>query len=156
MKYSCALIAVSDMETSKRFYMDIFGLKVGVDLGENVFFTDGFALQYDYARLAGIDPASVLKKSHNFELYFEKEDFDGFLAKLEKRKDIDYVHKAKKYPWQQRVVRIYDPDKHILEIGESMASIVKRYLAEGKTIEETAVIIQHPVAAVQAMADNKL
>jgi catechol 2,3-dioxygenase-like lactoylglutathione lyase family enzyme len=156
MKYSCALIAVSDMEISKRFYTDLFGLKVGVDLGENVFFTDGFALQHDYAKLAGLEPNSVIKRSHNFELYFEEENFDAFVEKLEKRKDIEYVHKAKKYPWQQRVVRIYDPDKHILEIGESMASIVKRYLAEGKTIEEIAVIIQHPVAAVQAMAGNTL
>jgi catechol 2,3-dioxygenase-like lactoylglutathione lyase family enzyme len=156
MKFSCALIAVSDMEASKRFYTGLFGMKVSVDLGENVFFTDGFALQYDYARLAGLDPGSVVKRSHNFELYFEEENFDVFINKLEKRKDIDYVHRVKKYPWQQRVVRIYDPDKHIIEIGESMASIVKRYLAEGKTIEETAVIIQHPVAAVQAMANNKL
>jgi hypothetical protein len=144
------------MEASKRFYMDLFDLKISVDLGENVFFTDGFALQYDYARLAGIDPDTVMKKSHNFELYFEEENFDAFLKILEKRKDIDYVHKVKKYPWQQRVVRIYDPDKHIIEIGESMAYIVKQYLAEGKTIEETAVIIQHPVAAVQAMVENKL
>jgi catechol 2,3-dioxygenase-like lactoylglutathione lyase family enzyme len=156
MKFGCALIAVGDMEASTRFYTGLFGLKVSVDLGENVFFTDGFALQYDYAKLAGLDPGSVVKKSHNFELYFEEENFDAFLKQLEQRKDIDYVHRVKKYPWQQRVVRIYDPDKHIIEIGESMASIVKRYLAEGQTIEEIAVIIQHPVAAVQALAGNTL
>jgi catechol 2,3-dioxygenase-like lactoylglutathione lyase family enzyme len=156
MKFSGTILAVSDMEASKRFYAGLFGLKIGVDLGENVFFTDGFALQHDYARLVGFNPDTVKNKSHNFELYFEEENFDAFLKKLEKRKDIDYVHRMKKYPWQQRVVRIYDPDKHIIEIGESMASIVRRYLAEGKTIEEIADIIQHPAAVVQAMAENKL
>jgi len=156
MKFSGPIIAVSDIEASKRFYIEIFDQKIGVDLGENVGFTSGLSLQFNYARLAGVDPGSVVKKSHNFELYFEEENFDGFLKKLEKRKDIDYVHRVKKYPWQQRVVRIYDPDKHIVEIGESTASIVKRYLAEGKTVEETAQIIMHPVAAVQAMAENKL
>jgi catechol 2,3-dioxygenase-like lactoylglutathione lyase family enzyme len=156
MKFSGPLIAVSDIEASKRFYIEIFDQKIGIDLGGNVFFSGGFSIQLDYAGLVGIDPDSIIKKSHNFELYFEEEDFDTFIKKLDKRKDISYVHRVKKYPWQQRVVRIYDPDEHIIEIGESMASIVRRYLAEGKTVEETAQIIQHPVAFVQAVADGKI
>ena len=42
--------------------------------------------------------------------------------------EIEYVHPLRKYEWQQRVVRIYDPDMHIIEIGESMAMIARRYL----------------------------
>jgi catechol 2,3-dioxygenase-like lactoylglutathione lyase family enzyme len=156
MKFSGSIIAVSDMEASKRFYLEIFGQKIGVDFGENVGFTSGLSLQQNYAGLAGIDPGTVVKRSHNFELYFEEDDFDGFLKKLEEREDIKYVHPPKKYPWQQWVVRIYDPDMHIIEIGETMAAVARRYLAEGKTVEETAQIIQHPVEFVQAAADNKL
>ena len=156
MKFVCPLIAVSDIEASKRFYQEIFNQEVTLDLEANVSFNGGFAIQLDYAGLLGLDSDSVVKKSHNFEMYFEEDDFDSFLGKLEKRNDISYVHPPKKYPWQQRVVRIYDPDKHIIEIGESMAAIAKRYLEEGKTVEETSHIIQHPIAFVQAVADGKI
>ena len=156
MKFVCPLLAVSDIEASKKFYKEIFNQEVTLDLGANVSLSGGFALQLDFAGILGLDPDSVVKKSHNFEMYFEEDDFDSFLMNLEKRNDISYVHPAKKYPWQQRVVRIYDPDKHIIEIGESMVIIAKRYLAEGKTVEETAQTIQHPVAFVQAVADGKI
>lgn len=156
MKFAGPIIAVSDIEASKKFYTELLGQQIGMDFGINVGFNSGLSLQQDYADLAGIDPRSVIKKSHNFELYFEEEDYEGFLEKLGKRKDIEYVHHTRKYPWQQRVIRIYDPDKHIIEIGEAMAAIVRRYLAEGKTVEETAELIQHPIEYVQSVANNKL
>lgn len=155
MKYVSPLLAVSDLEASKKFYQDIFDQEVDLDLGINISFNGGFAIQYQFAELLGLDPDSVVRKSHNFELYFEEDDFDSFLERL-KGYTVDYVHPPKQYPWQQRVVRIYDPDKNIIEIGESMAVIARRYLAEGKTVEETAEIIQHPVEFVQAVVDNKI
>ena len=156
MKFVCSLIAVSDLETSKRFYQEVFNQEITMDLGANVSFSGGFAIQLDFPGLLGLDPDSVAKKSNNFEMYFEEDDFDAFLKKLELRDDIEYIHPAKKYPWQQRVVRIYDPDKHIIEVGEAMAAIARRYLAEGKSIEETAQIIQHPVEFVQNVANGKV
>ncbi len=32
---------------------------------------------------------------------------------------------------------IYDPDKHIIEVGESMAVVANRFLNKGFSIEET-------------------
>ena len=52
MKYSGTIIAVSDMETSKNFYTELFDQKIGLDFGENVGFTSGLSLQYNYAGLA--------------------------------------------------------------------------------------------------------
>lgn len=150
MKYSGTLIAVKDVEVSKKFYGDLFDQKVVLDLGWNVCFSGGFYIQQEFATLLGLDPASVVQKSHNMELYFEVEDFDAFLKKLEGYPNIKYVHPPKKHDWQQRVVRIYDPDNHIIEIGESMEVIAKRYVKEGYSVEETAKIIQHPVEAVQS------
>lgn len=83
------------------------------------------------------------------ELYFEVDNFDEFLNKLKDYSEIKYVHPPKKHEWQQRVVRIYDPDYHIIEIGESMAVIAKQYLKDGYSVEETAEIIQHPVEFVK-------
>ena len=50
---------------------------------------------------------------------------------------------------QQRVVRIYDPDFHMIEIGESMEVIARRYLSQGLSVEEVSEIIQHPVEFVR-------
>jgi len=155
MKFVCPLIAVSDLEASKRFYTEILGQEIAMDLGWNISFSGGFAIQLNFDKLLELDPDSVIKRSHNFELYFEEDDFDALLKRLEKGKDIEYVHPPKKHDWQQRVVRIYDPDKHIIEIGESMAVIARRYLAEGNSIEDTAHIIQHPVEFVQFIAQGK-
>ena len=83
------------------------------------------------------------------QLYFEVEDFDEFLLLLEKHKEVKLVHPPKKYEWQQRVVRIYDPDFHMIEIGESMEVIAKHYLPQGLSAEKVSEIIQHPIEFVK-------
>lgn len=148
MKFRCALLAVKDIEVSKHFYSELFDQKVVLDLGKNVAFDGGFAIQEDFSWLVGLSEDSVAFKSHNMELYFEVDDFDAFLDKLGSF-NIQYVHPPKKHEWQQRVVRIYDPDWHIVEIGDSMAVIARRYLAQGYSLEETAKIIQHPLKFVE-------
>ncbi len=151
IKFGCAVIAVKDVEVSKKFYGELLDQHVVADLGWNVTLSGGFALQQEFDWLCGIPKETMRKRSHNMELYFEVKDFEGFLKKLEAYPDIQYVHPVKKHEWQQRVVRIYDPDGHIIEIGESMAVIAKRYLAEGLSPEETAKRIQHPIQFVNAV-----
>ncbi|WP_312640378.1 glyoxalase/bleomycin resistance/dioxygenase family protein [Hydrogenoanaerobacterium sp.] len=149
MQFKLVLLAVKSVEVSKRFYEQLFNEKVVFDLGRNVTFSGGFAIQEDFAWLTDLPNESVIKRSNNMELYYEVDDFDSFLQKLNHYKDVEYVHPPKKHEWQQRVVRIYDPDQHMIEIGESMAVIAKRYLAEGYSVEETASIIQHPAEFVE-------
>ena len=135
MKFELPLLAVQDVEVSKKFYKQLFEQEVVLDLGKNVTFSGGFAIQEDFAWLTDIDPDSFVRKSHNMELYFEVEDFDAFLHLLEQHSEVKLVHPPKKHDWQQRVVRIYDPDLHMIEIGESMEVIAKRYLAQGLSAE---------------------
>ena len=149
MKFKLALLAVKDVNVSKQFYKELFDQKVVLDLGRNVTFSGGFAIQEDFAWLTDLPVNSVMEKSNNMELYFEVDNFDAFMQKMRDYRNIEYVHQSKKHEWQQRVVRIYDPDHHIIEIGESMAVIAKRYLAEGYSIEETSKIIQHPIEFVE-------
>nr|UWI50819.1 glyoxalase/bleomycin resistance/dioxygenase family protein [Clostridioides difficile] len=149
MKYQCSLLAVNDVEVSKKFYGELFDQKVVLDLGRNVSFSGGFAIQEDFAWLTGLNPDTVVQKSHNMELYFEADDFDEFIEKLKLYKDVEYVHQPLRYEWKQRVVRIYDPDKHIIEVGESMEVIARRYLDEGYSVEEVSKIIQHPIEFVE-------
>lgn len=156
MKYQCTLLAVKDVEVSKKFYGELFGQTVKFDLGWNVTFSGGFAIQQNFGWLTNIPESEIVSKSNNMELYFEVDDFDAFIKQLDTRGDIVYVNKPMTHEWKQRVVRIYDPDFHIIEIGESMAVIARRYLTQGFSVEETAKTIQHPIAFVEAVKNGIL
>ncbi len=149
MKFQLPLIAVSDLKTSRAFYENVLSQKATMDLGTNLSFENGaFALQEDYAGLAGTS-VCIGTKANDHELYFEEEDFDGFVNHLETFPDIEYVHKAKEYPWGQRVVRFFDPDCHIIEVGESMRSVFRRFYKEGMSAEQVAERTMHPLEYVK-------
>lgn len=138
MKFLGTLISVSDIKKSRKFYEDVFGLKVAMDVGANLTFDCGLFLQQDYDKLLGIPKDKILKEPNNMEVYFEEEDLDSFMKILRKRSDIRYVHDVREYPWGQRVVRFYDPDGHIIEVGEDMKKVVERFLNSGLSKEQTA------------------
>lgn len=140
MKFICPLIVVNSMEVSRNFYEKVLGQKVQYDFGENVSFEGGFAIHLisHFSDLISINKNDIIQKSNNSELYFEEEDLDSFLQKLKAMDSIEYVHELKEQPWGQRVVRFYDPDMHIIEVGEPMGSVVKRLLSEGSSVEETS------------------
>jgi len=75
---------------------------------------------------------------NNFQLYFEVEDLDYWQNKISSTEGIEFIHKAKEYPWGQRFFRFYDYDKFIVEVAESMESVAKRFLSQGLSVEETA------------------
>lgn len=140
MKFICPLIVVNNMEISRNFYEKVLNQKVQYDFGENVSFEGGFAihLKSHFSDLININKNDIIQKSNNSELYFEEEDLDSFLQRLKNIDSIEYVHGLKEQPWGQRVVRFYDPDMHIVEVGEPMESVVKRLLSEGSSVEETS------------------
>jgi len=140
MKFICPLIVVNNMEISRNFYEKVLDQKVQYDFGENVSFEGGFAihLKSHFSDLININKNDVVQKSNNSELYFEEDDLDTFLQKLKDIDSIEYVHGLKEQPWGQRVIRFYDPDMHIVEVGEPMESVVKRLLSGGSSVEETS------------------
>ena len=149
MQYQGTLIAVSDMEKAKQFYETVMEQKVIMDLGVHVAF-GGFSLQSNYAELVGADlPGKT--QPNNFQLYFEVEDLDYWQNKISSTEGIEFIHKAKEYPWGQRVMRFYDYDKFIVEVSESMASVAKRFLAQGLSVEETAERTMYPVEFVKSL-----
>ena len=137
MRYISTLIAVRDLAASLRFYREALGMEVVQDFGDNVVLSGGVALQTleSWREFLGGKPVSL--RSHTGELYFEETDMDGFLERL-KAMDISYVHPPLEHRWGQRVVRFYDPDRHIIEVGENMAAVCRRFLDSGLTPEQTA------------------
>ena len=139
MKHICMLISVADINAARKFYEDLFGLEVFQDYGRNIAFTCGLALQQDFEWLVNVPKEKVLKKSNNAEIVFEEQDFDGFLNKLKEYPDIEYLGEVIEHSWGQRVIRFYDLDGHIIEVGEDMKMVIKRFLAAGMTMEEVSV-----------------
>ena len=139
MKYICSVISVADINAARRFYEELFGLEVFQDYGKNIAFSCGLALQQDFDWLIGLPKEKVIKKSNNAEIVFETQDFDGFLNKLKQYPGIEYLGEVIKHSWGQRVIRFYDLDGHIVEVGEDMKMVIKRFLATGMTMEEVSV-----------------
>jgi len=152
MKFLNPMIVVSNMEKSKQFYYEVLGLEVIVNFGANVTLTGGIALQTkdSWLTFIGKQDGEVCFGGNAAELYFEEDDFDGFIQKINNIKGINYVHNMIEHSWGQRVVRFYDPDKHIIEVGENMIVVVKRFLNSGLSIEETAITMDVSVDYVKS------
>ncbi|MCQ2356973.1 MAG: VOC family protein [Methanocorpusculum sp.] len=158
MRFVCPLVVVKDIAASVRFYRELFGLEIEYDFGENVSFADGPALQSlsSFAQMTGVFEETIFCRPHNMELYFEEEAFDAFVSRLKAMPGIRYVHEVIEHPWGQRVVRIYDPNLHMIEIGESMEVVIRRCLAGGMSVEETAAKTQHPPEMVERIKNSGL
>ena len=152
LKYKCPLLVVSNMEKAVTFYEEVIGDRVAMSFGENVQFEGGFALQEINKWKAMIHKNTVRRKSNDAELYFEEEDFDDFLEYLKEFPEIQYVHPVEEAPWGQRVIRFYDPDFHIIEVGEPMDAVIKRLFASGMTVEQVSEKSQYPIEYVKRFA----
>ena len=149
MKIKNPMLVVTDIDKSVEFYKKVLGLHVIMDFGANKTLTGGLALQTleTWQEFIGYDDISF--GSNNYEVYFEEDDFDKFAEKL-KKCDVKYVHPVKEHSWGQRVVRIYDPDKHIIEIGENIKVVCRRFLDSGMTPEQVAERMDVPMKFVNA------
>ena len=115
MKMKNPMLVVADIDKSVEFYKKVFGLHVIMDFGANKTLTGGLALQTVETYKDFIGKRDISFGGNNFEIYFEEDNFDEFADKL-KECDIEYVHPIVEHSWGQRVVRFYDPDKHIIEV----------------------------------------
>lgn len=155
--FQSAVIFVKDIETSRSFYEGLLGQQVLMDHGPNVGFEGGFAIwQAEHAwQIIDHQPPGTPGPlgSHNLELYFETEDVETAVARLVDA-DVPVVHPLREQPWGQRVIRVYDPDHHVVEIGEPMPSVIRRFLGQGLSIDEVALRTSMPLNVVQQVADG--
>lgn len=144
MKFETTLLAVKDMSKSLAFYKEIFDQDIKIDLGWNKTLTCGLTLQENFDKLLELPKENMKFKTYNMEIYFETEDMDNFMEQLRNHPEVEIVHELKTYPWKQRVIRIFDPDYHIIEVGESMKSIAFKEFKKGLSVKEVAKEIEHP------------
>ena len=120
MKLKNVLIVVKDMEKSVAFYKELFGLDVILDQGGNVILTEGLVLQ-DICYWENALGRKCIPENNMTELYFEEKDLDAFEKKLENYPEtIRYVNRRMAHSWGQQVIRFYDPDGNLIEVGTPM------------------------------------
>ena len=120
MKFKGTLIVVQDCRRALKFYSDMFGLQLVADNGGNMELTDHLYLQESayWRSFTGKHP--VPKNDHS-ELYFEETDIEGFVERLEALyPETEYINRLMQHSWGQKVVRFYDPDGNLIEVGTPM------------------------------------
>ena len=102
-----------------KFYKKIFGLHVVTDFGANKTLTGGLSLQTLETYKDFIGTDEISFGGNNFEIYFEEDDFDNFI------------------------------DKHIIQVGENITVVCRRFLDSGMTPDEVAVHMDISVEFVE-------
>lgn len=138
LKNCSTALFVKDIEVSKNFYLNILGLSINLDFGKNVIFNNGFAIweiQDSQIIPVKLEINKISDNSVNrFELYFETENLSEVYSIL-KNKNVRFLHDIHEESWGQQTIRIFDPDNHLIEIGESMKQFVGRHFRQGLTFE---------------------
>lgn len=120
MKLKNVLIVVKDIEKSKQFYHDLFGLDTILDNDGNMILTEGLVLQEEKIWQQFLEK-DIIPRSNSCELYFEEPDIEAFAEKLEKLyPDILYVSRLMAQSRGQKVIRFYDLDGNLIEVGTPM------------------------------------
>ncbi len=160
LKNCTPVLFVKDAGISRKFYTEILGFTVVMDNGGiNLFFKEGFAVWQ-------INPDNIIPKTlgaenitnsenvSRFELCFETDELDKIYQTL-KKNSVKFLHEINTEIWGQRTIRFYDPDEHLIEVGEEMSIFLKRiYEEEGKDLEATAKRTFMPLKALKHFVEG--
>ncbi|MCQ2522350.1 MAG: VOC family protein [Lachnospiraceae bacterium] len=117
MKLKNILIVVKNIEEARKYYHDLFGLEMILDNDGNMILTEGLVLQEEkyWKQFLGTD---IYPKNNRTELYFEERNIEAFVEKLERLyPNTEYVNRLMTHSWGQKVVRFYDLDGNLIEVG---------------------------------------
>lgn len=116
------IVFVKDINKSKKFYTEVIGLKILDDFQTIVFFENHFVIHNGNNLLKTIFKRSPLlnfnKGKKNIEIYFETDNIEESYKKIIDS-NVKVIHAIEKQAWGQKVFRFYDPDNHLVEIGEA-------------------------------------
>ena len=150
MKYSGTLLAVRDINRARKLYEGLLGCVVGMDLGVHIAYTNGISLQEEQSWLSFIDKQAdeITYGANDAEIYFEEHEIESFFVRL-RVFDVALIHDLVEHSWGQRVVRFYDFDGHIVEVGEHMGDVTRRFLGTGMSREEAAKRMDVPPEMIE-------
>ena len=83
-------------------------------------------------------------------MYFETEDISDVFETL-KSKRVRFLHEIHEEMWGQQTIRFFDPDNHLIEVGESMKQFVCRFYNQGLTVEQVSARTYVPFEEVERL-----
>ena len=120
MKLRNILLAVKDIEKSRQFYHELFGLQTVLNSEGNMILTEGLVLQDEKIWREALGK-EIIPENNFCELYFEEPEIEAFICKLETQyPSIQYVNRLTEYSWGQKMVRVYDLDGNLIEVRTPM------------------------------------
>jgi catechol 2,3-dioxygenase-like lactoylglutathione lyase family enzyme len=135
----------------------VLGLHVDLDFGGNIIFENGFAIweiQDHHIIPQNLGFEKITDTSVNrFELYFETENITEIFETL-KSNNVRFLHEIHEEAWGQQTVRFFDPDHHLIEIGESMKQFVCRFYDQGLTVEQVSDRTHVPVEEITRLINE--
>jgi len=150
MIFHSSVIFVADIGKSKDFYTSIMGQIVEHDFGNNILFQGGLSIWKVGTQHIINQNLKTNTDSNQFELYFETRRIDE-IASLLKKENVKFLHDMKEEPWGQRTIRFFDPDNHLIEVGEPLDVFVKNMYQKGLSVEQIAEKSGIPVETVMAL-----
>ena len=157
LKNCSTALFVKDIGISRDFYVDVLGLEVDLDFGGNIIFKNGFAIweiqdHHIIPQRLGFEKITD-STVNRFELYFETENLTEIFETL-KSHHVRLLHEIHEESWGQQTIRFFDPDNHLIEIGESMKQFVGRFYSQGLTVEQVSDRTHVPVEEVKRLVNE--
>jgi len=157
IKYHSVVLICKDLQISGEFYQGLFGLEIELAIDGLTTYKDGISLWKESVAsdlmYSGLG-SSLPQERPDTEIYFETDDLDGFFEQI-RNTHVKFLHQIETTPWQQRTVRFFDPDDHLIEVGESMEEVIRRIAREGHTPDEVAALTMMPKEIIKAILDQK-
>lgn len=155
LRHGIPVLFVRDASVSRKFYTELLQFTVIMDNGgTNLTFKEGFAVWQIWPdniipKTLGAENITNPNNTSRFELCFETDELDQVYQTL-KENGVAFLHEINTEIWGQRTIRFYDPDGHLIEVGEEMAIFLKRiYEEEGRNLEATAKRTFMPLEALK-------
>jgi catechol 2,3-dioxygenase-like lactoylglutathione lyase family enzyme len=151
MKFHSTVIFVKDIEKSKDFYTRFLRFSILNDFGKNVILDNSLTLWEILDEHQINRQLKTHGNSNRFELYFESEDIEDHFQLL-KESGIKFLHEIHEEPWGQRTFRFFDPDNHLIEIGEPLEIFVlnmyKKGLSENQISNKSGIPVDTVIAFI--------
>lgn len=154
LKFYSPVVFVKDIGKAKKFYTEALRQEIEHDFGANIIFKSRLSIweiseQHEIPGIAGKP-----EKGSTFELYFETDNIEESSGKI-KATGATFLHNIKTEPWGQKTFRFFDPDGHLVEIGEAFDIFILRIYSETQSVEETSRQTGVPIATVFKIVNKK-
>jgi len=150
-RFYATVIFVKNIEKAKEFYTQVLDCNIEHDFGKNVTFYGGLSIwELHENHLIYEKLNTTANRNNRFELYFETENIQEYFFKLQHAK-VEFLHDFHEEKWGQLTIRFFDPDNHLIEIGETMKTFVTRIFNTGLSTQQVSEKTGIPIQTISLL-----